>query len=316
MRALREMATIQIELTSRCVLQCANCTRFVGHRKPFDLSPDEIVQALDSLIDIPDTCLVGCMGGEPLLSPHFEFFCEEALKRFDRMRLGLWSVFPKGKEKYREVICRTFGNIFLNDHSRSDIMHAPLLVASGDIIKDKADLFMAVDRCWVQNTWSASINPKGAFFCEVAAAMADLFDGPEGWKVEPGWWKRVPKDFTAQMEEYCVKCGGALPLKRRSSQDTRDDISKSNLERLKGKSRKIERGEYVLGIPDADPEVAKQPYPDQVYKDIVYRKNIANRYGIFLTVNAKGFLEPGLKAAGPSEEPPKKNLFQIYQEEA
>jgi hypothetical protein len=273
-------------------------------------------RAIDSLIDAPN--MVGIMGGEPLLHPRFEEFCQYARAAIPRERLGLWSVFPRGKEKYREVICETFGNIFLNDHSRSDIMHAPLLVASEDIFTDKADLFMAVERCWVQNTWSASINPKGAFFCEVAAALADLFDGPEGWKVEPGWWKRVPKDFTAQQEWACTKCGGALPLKRRSSQDNRDDISKSNLERLEGKSRKIKKGEFVLNIPPADPEIAKQPYPDQTYKDMTYRKGIADRYGIFLALNDKHFLDPQLKENwDPNKHKTEsKTLFQIYSEEA
>ena len=51
------------------------------------------------------------------------------------------------------------------------------------------------DKCWVQNEWSASITPKGAFFCEIAAALDMLFDGPGGWKIEPGWWRRTPEEF-------------------------------------------------------------------------------------------------------------------------
>ena len=48
------------------------------------------------------------------------------------------------------------------------------------------------DKCWIQNLWSASITPKGAFFCEVAAAMDMTLNGPGGWPIEPGWWKRKP----------------------------------------------------------------------------------------------------------------------------
>jgi predicted SAM-dependent methyltransferase len=44
-----------------------------------------------------------------------------------------------------------------------------------------------------QRLWSSSINPRGAWFCEIAAAMAMLYDGhsgakdfpsPDGWQVE------------------------------------------------------------------------------------------------------------------------------------
>ena len=294
MRALRDMATIQIELTNACVLRCANCTRLCGHApKPYFVEESKFRQAIDSLVDFPHQ--VGIMGGEPLLHPQFEELCDYAVSKIPRERLGLWTVLPNGKEHHREVICRTFGSISLNDHSRTDIMHAPLLVSSEEVIKDRANLFMVADKCWVQNSWSASINPKGAWFCEVAGALAELLDGPGGWPVEPGWWKRTPKDFKEQIEEYCPKCGGCLPLARRSSQDLRDDISPGMLERLKGRSRKIERGEYIVSEFKMDPELAKNPYPDQTYKDMRLRNRMAARYGIFLILNEQQYLEPNLR---------------------
>ena len=102
-----------------------------------------------------------------------------------------------------------------------------------------------IDRCWVQNSWSASINQKGAYFCEVAAANALLYDRPDVWKVEPGWWKKTPKDFREQMEAACPKCGCALPLKRRASVEERDDISPENLKALEGKSKRVRDGKFV-----------------------------------------------------------------------
>src|ERR1017187_3232674 len=205
MRPLSDMDTIQIELTSACVLKCSNCTRFCGtHAVPFFMEPELFRQAIDSLVGFTEGTrgMVGLMGGEPLLHPDFGEFCEYAAARIPRHKLGLWSTFPDAPKYkgYREIICKTFGNILLNDHSRSDILHAPVLMAAEDFFDNDADLFNATEHCWIQESWSAAINPKGAFFCEVAASLSDLFDGPEGWPVEPGWWKRTTKDFAAQRD--------------------------------------------------------------------------------------------------------------------
>ncbi len=347
MRSPAVMQTIQIELTSACVLKCSNCTRFCGtHRVPFFMEFDDFKQAIDSLVEFAGTSpygIVGFMGGEPLLHPQFEEFCDYALSKFPRRKLGLWSTFPGGEKyanKYREVICKTFGNILLNDHSRDDILHAPVLVASEDVFRkqcptcsgkggvpvqfdgqdttelpvcqtchgsgnvtDDETLFAAVDHCWIQESWSAAINPKGAWFCEVAAALSDLFDGPEGWKVEPGWWKRTPPMFMKQMDWACRKCGAALPLTRiRNSQDPKDDVSKGNLERLKEvKSRKVARGEFNLRENyEFDQKLIEGgTYPSQTYKEFTYRQGIAHRYGITLTINDLGYWEPNLIESMP-----------------
>lgn len=294
MRSPAFCETIQIELTSRCERACSNCTRFVGHRATWDMPKEQIIQALDSLKGYRG--MVGCMGGEPTLSPNFEFFCEEALKRFPREKLGLWSAFPESKKHYAELICRTFYHVFLNDHSRPDIYHAPLLVGAREAIEDEGVMWLKVDQCWIQNSWSASINPNGAWFCEVAAALSLLFDEPAtGWKVEPGWWKRIPKDFTAQMEQFCPRCGGSLSLPRRASQDGRDDISLGNLEALQEKSLKLRQGKYVI----SDLREVKQPEEMAAYKDPRFRDRIAARYGIFLTVNEYQYNEPHLLKSGP-----------------
>jgi hypothetical protein len=254
---------------------------------------DHFKEAVDSMVGYPN--MTGFMGGEPLLHPEFEKFCDYALSKIPREQLGLWSCFPKGLEKHRETICRTFGSVFLNDHTRDDIYHCPVLVAAEEMISHKGRMFMLINNCWLQNSWSASINPKGAFFCEIAAAMSLLFDTNKSWKVEPEWWMRTPKDFTEQMEEYCPKCGCAMPLPRRLSIDVRDDISPGNLKRLEGKSLKVQKGQYVVS--DLQPVLL---LPDMgSYRDYGFRNRVANRYGIFLTVNQRSyseekFLEPHL----------------------
>jgi hypothetical protein len=308
MRMLFDMDTIQIEITNACINACSNCTRFCGHQKPYFMSFKRFQEALDSMIGYPN--MTGFMGGEPLLHPEFEKFCDYALSKIPRGQLGLWSCFPKGFEKYRETICRTFGNIFLNDHTRTDIYHCPVLVAAEEMVEHRGRMFMLINECWLQNAWSAAINPNGAFFCEIAASMSILFGTNKGWRVEKEWWMRTPKDYKDQIEEYCPKCGCAMPLPRRISVDRRDDISPGNLKRLKGRSLKIDKGEYLVNNlqPSECPEEMAS-YKDQGYRDI-----IAARYGIFLILNEKGFLAPYLKQTFCAEEKNRKMLFDIYKE--
>jgi hypothetical protein len=82
------------------------------------------------------------------------------------------------------------------------------------------------DNCWIQNEWSATITPKGCFFCEVAGALDMLFDGPGGWRIEKGWWKRKPKDFGDQLH-WCEICGFALDTFTRDADEETDDVSPS-----------------------------------------------------------------------------------------
>lgn len=295
MRPIIDMETVQIEITNACGHQCSNCTRLVGHHpKPYFMDFDTFKNAVDSMAEFPSSRIVGMMGGEPLLHPEFERFCKYMQEKLGPDRCGLWTCFPEGKEHYRQTVVDTFGNIFLNDHTRADVLHGPVLVASEELDMYQWYKDYRINHCWVQNTWSASINPHGAFFCEVAAALSMLLETQEttlGWKVEPDWWKRSPKDFTAQMERYCVKCGCAMPLMRRESTDGRDDISPKMLELLRKTSPKLKRGKYVKAKIN---EFHEDNRPTATYKDQEYRDKIAARYGIFLALRDSGYLKPHL----------------------
>jgi hypothetical protein len=290
MRNLLNVDTIQIEITSHCINRCANCTRFVGLVKPYHLSFDLFKRAIDSMIEFP--FMTGIMGGEPLLHPEFEDFCEYALSKIPREKLGLWTCLPKGFEQYRKVICKTFGNVFINDHSRGDVYHHPFLVASKDLIGREIELFSEAEKCYFQDAWSPSINKKGAYFCEIAASLALLFPKTSfGWPVRSEWWYKTPKDYTSQIEEFCPMCGGCLKLKRRSSRDNGTyDITASNMNRF------MEYGIDLSKCVEHDYLEVKEceQEPLATYKDQAYRDNIALRYGIFLRVNKNGFNEPHL----------------------
>jgi hypothetical protein len=244
------------------------------------------------MIDYPK--MVGIMGGEPLLHPLFEEFCKYALSKIPKNQLGLWTSLPKGYEHYREVICETFENIFVNDHTRDDIYHHPFLVAIDEVFTEdeRKEMWYSIDRCWAQMSWSASINPHGAFFCEIAASLSMLLDMDGGWPVEPGWWWKTTKDFKEQIEQYCPMCGGSIPLKRRASTEGIDDISPRNLERISSFSKKVADGKYeVHGLKLVHPE---SQAPLAAYKDQWWRNRVSRRYGIYQSLNEQCFLTPYL----------------------
>jgi len=292
MRPLVDMDTIQIEITNACVHECSNCTRLVGHSKPFMMTMDEFRNAVDSLVDFPK--MIGMMGGEPLIHPLFEEMCAYLRSRIPRERCGLWSTLPAGKERLAPVVAETFGSVLLNDHTYGDLYHGPILVSGEDLGLDEFTRWYFAHHCWVQNSWSASITPKGAFFCEVAAALDLLFQGPGGWPVEPGWWKKTPRDYVEQMNCSCTRCGAAYKLKARRDIDGIDDISYSNLQRLAElKSPKVGHGRfaiYTAGMVQDDYQL------NSFRQDDTYFSKIAARYGLSLRHNSIGYLEPFIAA--------------------
>ncbi|WP_243438755.1 radical SAM protein [Fundidesulfovibrio soli] len=279
MIAIRDMMIIQIDITNACVNSCSNCTRLIGHhRKPFFMEFDMFTRAVDSLADFPG--MVGMIGGEPLLHPEFPRMARYLQERIeDPKRRGLWSTVPEGT-RHGALIREVFGNLYLNDHTVDKIMHQPVLVAASEAVPDPARMWSLIDECWVQKCWSASITPKGAFFCEVAAAFDMLFDGPGGWPVEPGWWLREPHQFGDQKERWCPRCGCAVPLPRRASTEQVDDVSRGNLAELERMaSPKVRKGRVALyrGEQAEDWNPHHNWYMSEVEGEAQYRERIAKR---------------------------------------
>ena len=254
MRDIRDNTVIQIEVTNRCYLECRHCTRHVGHHaEPFEMSLDEIRNAIASLDGWNGR--IGLMGGEPAMHSQFAEVCaifEEMVP--DRRRREYWTAGFQWK-KHKEVVFQTFDadRINYNNHRAHDGKHAPLLVALDEVVDDPELRALLIENCPYQSRWSASITPKGAFFCEIAASLSHLFNGPKGWPVVPGWWKRTVADYGDQIAEYCGKCSGAIPMPiyndARGGRDkpNKDLISPGNLERLKAVgSPKALRGDYEI----------------------------------------------------------------------
>ena len=144
---------------------------------------------------------------------------------------GLWSNMGDTYPKYYELINDSFNVQFLNDHI-NESYHQPGLISRKDLGIPDEEWIPMRDACWMQNEWSATITPKGAFFWEIAGALDMLFDGPGGWKIEPGWWKRKPEEFGDQLH-WCEICGFALKTFMRDAKEEVDDVSPTLYEMLK-----------------------------------------------------------------------------------
>ncbi len=300
MQSLIEKDAIQIEITNACMNDCSNCTRFCGHfPKPYFMPLEDVKMAIDSLDDFPK--MVGIMGGEPLLHPQFEQICLYLQQARPKIKCGLWSSFPKGREHYAELICNTFGSVLLNDHSlEPGIPHQPVLTAIKDYVSDESLMWFLIERCKIQRSWSAAINPRGAFFCEIAAALSLLFNrsgvdahDPVAWKIEKGWWKKDVIDFHDQMRCYCPHCGMAINHRPRLDTEGIDDMSPGNFELVakSGNVRKISREKY---------HIYNEGCADNIWFNSFRRNNfdyfaaIASRYGIKLSFNEIGYFKPEL----------------------
>lgn len=231
MLAIRDKIRIQIEVTNACENECTNCSRFVGHyRSTYFMELEQVEKAIDSLLDFPGS--IGIMGGEPLMHPDFPEICHLMSQKVPPEKRSLhtsgynWNINGK-------LVRKTFGeNVMFNNHTDTTQKHHPMLLSISDVINDKGLIEQLLKDCWVDRRWSASINPKGAFFCEIAAAMDVLFEGPGGHPVASGWWDREPEAFRDQRERYCYHCGACVPYFPVTLEEM-DVASLSNYLRLK-----------------------------------------------------------------------------------
>ena len=221
---------IQIEITNACINKCAHCSHGVPHfNKPYFADLEFVERALSSLHTWRRA--VGCIGGEPTIHPHFIDICKLYQKHIKRENCALFTAGGKKYTEYKNLIDQTFGIIRYNDHSVVG-RHQPLLVASRDVIPDEKLRNALIDKCWLQLVWSPCITYKGCFFCEAASTIDTLFNGPGGYPIEPGWWKRKVSDFKDQRDCYCPQCGIAIPMEKVPSNLPYEYVSTSNLEKL------------------------------------------------------------------------------------
>jgi hypothetical protein len=231
MRPLADAWSILIEVTNACHLRCAHCTAGVPHvRRPYFMTLEQLELALKSLEGWKKG--VGCFGGEPTLHPQFTEVCALFSRYFPRRQLAIWTIGGPNYERYRDLIDRTFGLVSYNDH-RSRGFHKPILIGIQEVVPDEATRRQLIENCWVPRHWSPLITHRGAFFCEVAATFDNLFDGPGGHPLEPGWWKKDFSAFAYQREHNCRHCSIPLPIETLPDDMPVDHVSPGNAERLR-----------------------------------------------------------------------------------
>jgi len=328
MKSPQDMRIIQIDITNACIHKCSNCTRFCGHhKKPFFMDFETFKKAIDSMEGYHGT--IGIMGGEPTLHPEFERFLnyanehkyyskaenllltptknfmqvvarmeqnntfvnkENGVRRWCVEGYGLWSALSDKYREHYELIQDTFNYQALNDHTNI-MYHAPIMIRRKDMGISDEEWVKMRDNCWAQAAWSATITPKGAFFCEIAGALDMLFDGPGGWPIEPGWWKRTPDQFGEQLK-WCELCGIVLNTFTRDANEEIDDMSEWYYEALKklGSPKALQGHTNVLKITEKGKiaeeskvrvkEVRKDYYTDSYYSRFNENNDWLNLKGI------------------------------------
>jgi len=191
---------------------------------------NEVEKAINSLKGWPGH--IAIMGGEPTVHPHFEEICHLLQRKYNRSKYQLFTMGGRKYEEYLKLIKETFYHVCYNPH-KGVCRHQPITVAVQDVVEDDAYRKDLIDNCWVQKTWCPTIGPKGAFFCEVAFALDMILDGPGGYPVKRGWWKKSPEQFRDQVERYCKYCGMPIPMERESLKIKKEKISAGNLRLFK-----------------------------------------------------------------------------------
>ena len=282
---------IQLEITNACIYRCANCTRLVGHhKKPYMMKLDYFKTAVDNIAQTPT--LIGIMGGEPLLHPKFKEICLYLGRKFPPEKLGLWSTFDRRFKRYAPLICDTIGAVLPNNHTYKKIFHSPILVQSKSLVSDY--YLKAVENCWIQNSWSASITPQGAYFCEVAASLDFILKTGTAFNIHTPWWRKKPSACLKQVKALCSKCGVCLSLTPREDKDKIDDLDSWWLKKLRNKSPKVKAGRYRLYTGKIFDQA--EYGINNFRNDTKYFQKIGKAFGLNLTEQPNGYLKPILPA--------------------
>lgn len=254
MKNLREKYICVIDITNHCNSEkpgCLYCSRFMRHipkEKKYNMSLEFFEKTLLSLKNWPNQ--IGIIGGEPSLHP-------KLLEMIDMIK----QIFPNYKqkfafltsgspifEKHKELIYNTFRWVAYNPHDKNQkeiCLHQRATMTSKDVIPDEILRDKLINNCWVDKTWGPGVNPRGGYFCEIAAAISLLLDGPNGVPIENNWWNRPLEDFKYQVDFCCQNCGMSVPQERDIIGIKKEKFSKGNYELYKNLGLKSMEDEWV-----------------------------------------------------------------------
>jgi hypothetical protein len=114
----------------------------------------------------------------------------------------------------------------LGDGVNDPSEHAPIWGSPMDVGYSEREMWQRVGACYVNQTWSAEITVVNgelrAYFCEVAATMAELYGDPgPGMPVVSGWWMAPMAAFEDQVRWACPRC--LVPINGRKIKASGDD---------------------------------------------------------------------------------------------
>jgi organic radical activating enzyme len=245
-----------IDITNNChISDCVYCSRFERHvpkEARYNMSLEQIEKILLAYKNARNQ--ISLIGGEPQLHPQFKEICELLLKHNPKTRYGLWTSINPEKSKYKDIIKKTFNFVAFNEHNENQLntcKHQPLTTALIDMVVNSELRKELVEQCYFKNKWCSTVNPLGAYHCEIAASIGYLFNIP-GWEVKENWWLN---DWHDQYE-LCLLCGGCIPQERQLICNKKQKISKTFLKMLIEHNCNI--GDY---------ELIDMPYSIQYLKD-------------------------------------------------
>lgn len=267
----RQQWCIQIDITNACPRACSNCTRLTAHaQEPFFMDLPTFERAARALAHFPTRSpadrhgrpkVVGIMGGEPLMHPLFGVFAAVICRAIPNTgHHGLWTGLDYSTRRHAAVVRALLGDTpsqrvrgrtiegYLNyNPHRPACWHQPVLVGVQEVIRDKEAMWRLIRACPLQEQWAGAITPKGFFFCEVAASLDMIFQGPGGLPIDSRCWTHDLDQYEDQIRRWCPRCGVCLPLKPRKDEDEIDDISPGNFNRLQELgSPRIAQGGYRI----------------------------------------------------------------------
>jgi hypothetical protein len=270
------MDIVQIDISTKCHLKCSNCTRLIPHQPSRDdMKVETFERAVKSMEgwDGPNK-VVGVIAGEPTLHSEFEQISRRfselwggpltgngklPIKDFNRFateRLfdrstgrGLWTSLGQGFYKHYETIMEVYGHWNTNTHEIGG-QHQALLISRDDYCKttgmSSEQWEKNRDNCWVQGMWSATINDKGAYFCEVAGAIDRLyFNGKHAWPSSRAGGSASPK-ISRTSSISAIGAAWRSPAPRSSTSGARHHLRTARQEAFGVGSPAVKKGKYEL----------------------------------------------------------------------
>ncbi len=246
MMGMREKWAVMIEITNLCGHNCLYCCKHTRHLRAnqfYYMGIDEIREALRTVKEFPGK--IGITGGEPLLHPEIVEVMEMIRGEVGKEKVMVFTSNRAFHMEYKKEIDETFGEVYVNYHTDEQkrvCKHQPLLLAVGDVVKEKEVQDALIDNCWCDRMWSPIMGKNGAFFCDCALGLDTALDMGGGWKIEEGWWQKGEEEVRKQRDKYCYLCGMCVPFPGQSqdseveliSEGLFDKFATHNLRNLKG----------------------------------------------------------------------------------